>query len=305
MQLTSSLDTYLRRSAVARFIPQLRQRTPRLYNLARGVVNRVLPLHSEAGLARHQARALDRFRREVPITSQSVVLEIGSDGDARVVREIAVAGAARVVGVNPAFADSPPSEAAGPLPHSCELTTGDARRLEFPDESFSAVFSVAVFEHLLDFDLCLAEMYRVLAPGGYVFAEFGPIWSCSIGHHVCAFGDGLEARHHKPETNPIPNYAHLLETRAELDKTLAPNVPPNLLKSILDWTYDSPEINRMFFEDYVECFAASPFELLFLETDDEHLNKVTLNRLTERYPGYRRFDVRNASVLLRKPNSDG
>ncbi len=300
MQLTTRLDAYLRRSALARFIPQLRQRTPRLYGVARNIVNIALPLRSEAGLARHQIRALDRFRREAPISAQSAVLEIGSDGEGKVLREIAACGAARVVGINSAFDHSPPTAVGGQLPDLCELTTGDARKLQFADESFSAVFSVSVFEHLLDFDRCLAEMYRVLKPGGYVFAEFGPIWSCSIGHHVYAFGDGLEARHHKPETNPIPNYAHLLQTRTELHSSLEASVPPNLLKAILDWTYESPNINRMFFEDYVRSFADSQFELLFLETDDEHLDRTMLTALTNRYPGCQRFDVRNACVLLRK-----
>jgi cyclopropane fatty-acyl-phospholipid synthase-like methyltransferase len=148
MPLSSTLDSYLRRSVLARFIPQLRQRTPRLYNFARNAVNRALPINSEAGLARHQARALDRFRREVPIAPKSVILEIGSDADGRVVREIAAAGAARVVGVNPSFAETPPGDAAGPLPASCQLSPGDARHMDFPDENFDAIFSCAVFEHL-------------------------------------------------------------------------------------------------------------------------------------------------------------
>ena len=305
MPLTSRLDASLRRSKLARYIPQLRARTPRLYRIARAAVNVAIPLRSGAGLARHQARALERFHQEVPVTSTSVVLEIGSDLEGKVVREIAAKGAAQVIGINPAFAGSLPAIPNESLSNRCLLTSGDARNLDYGDETFTAIFSVAVFEHLLDFQRCLNEMHRVLKPGGFVFAEFGPIWSCSIGHHVYAFGDGMEARHHKPETNPIPNHAHLLQTRSEMLSALQATVPPNLLKSILDWTYEAPDINRLLFEDYVRAFAESSFELIFLETDEEHVDRATLAALCEKYPGYRRFDVRNATVLLRKSAGEG
>jgi hypothetical protein len=47
----------------------------------------------------------------------------------------------------------------------------------------------------------------------------------------------------------------------------------------------------------------SSFELISLETDEEHVNRGTQAALTSRYPKYQRFDVRNAAVLLRRPAS--
>jgi SAM-dependent methyltransferase len=302
MSLAHRFDERLRRSAAARFIPQLRRRVPRLYGFVRGLIDRAAPLGSQHGLARHQARAVADFcrlceLRELP----SPVLEIGSDFEGRVLRELLSRGAASVVGINPAFAASAPDEeTVRALAPAGTLQVGDVRDLDFQDGELSAIFSVSVFEHLEDLGSCLREMHRVLRPGGCVYADFGPIWSCSVGHHVYATADGLEARHFKPETNPVPNHAHLLRTRAELAADLRDAVPGNLLDAILEWIYDGPGINRLLFEDYLRAFEESELEMLLLETDDEHVNGGTLAELRQRYPGYERFDVRNAKVMLRK-----
>lgn len=47
----------------------------------------------------------------------------------------------------------------------------DAHDLPFEDGSFDACFAVAVLEHVADPQRCVAEIVRVLAPGGFVFAE--------------------------------------------------------------------------------------------------------------------------------------
>lgn len=45
---------------------------------------------------------------------------------------------------------------------------GDVRQLPFPDEIFQRVECDAVLEHVFQPDMALAEMTRVLAPGGYL-----------------------------------------------------------------------------------------------------------------------------------------
>jgi SAM-dependent methyltransferase len=47
----------------------------------------------------------------------------------------------------------------------------DAHRLPFADGSFDGVVAQAVLEHVLDPHRCVAEIHRVLAPGGLVYAE--------------------------------------------------------------------------------------------------------------------------------------
>jgi arsenite methyltransferase len=48
------------------------------------------------------------------------------------------------------------------------LVQGDAAELPFPDASFDAATSTQVYEYLPDVDHALAELYRVLRPGGRV-----------------------------------------------------------------------------------------------------------------------------------------
>ncbi len=47
----------------------------------------------------------------------------------------------------------------------------DAHDLPFQSESFDGVVAQAVLEHVLDPALCVAEIHRVLRPGGLVYAE--------------------------------------------------------------------------------------------------------------------------------------
>lgn len=47
----------------------------------------------------------------------------------------------------------------------------DAHDLPFASESFDGVIAQAVLEHVLDPARCVAEMHRVLKPGGLVYAE--------------------------------------------------------------------------------------------------------------------------------------
>lgn len=46
------------------------------------------------------------------------------------------------------------------------LLTGDMTRLPFPDQTFDAIFTADVLEHLPDLGPCVAELERVLKPEG-------------------------------------------------------------------------------------------------------------------------------------------
>ena len=52
---------------------------------------------------------------------------------------------------------------------------GDATCLPFPDDSFDVVITSEVLEHIQDDVAAIAEMYRVLKPGG-IFAVTVPSW---------------------------------------------------------------------------------------------------------------------------------
>ena len=64
------------------------------------------------------------------------------------------------------------------------LVCGDATRLPFPDNSFDAVISTAVWEHLPDVPAAVNELNRVLKPGGIARIAIHLFPSLSGGHQL-------------------------------------------------------------------------------------------------------------------------
>lgn len=58
-----------------------------------------------------------------------------------------------------------------------DVQVGSATELPFADQSFDVACSFKVLAHIRDIDRALAEMARVVRPGGHVIAEFYNPWS--------------------------------------------------------------------------------------------------------------------------------
>ena len=91
------------------------------------------------------------------------VLDVGT-GDGQVARLAAsLDGVSTVVGVDPARAQLATARARGGGPAYARAA---ATRLPFTDAGFDVVVACLVFEHIHDADTALAEVARVLTPGG-------------------------------------------------------------------------------------------------------------------------------------------
>lgn len=95
------------------------------------------------------------------------VLDVGC-GDGQIGRALVRAHGTRVIGVDPTWnqvvvakerSDRDPTLAV-------HVARAEAARLPFVDESFDAVVACLVFEHITDVDSAIAEVSRVLRPGG-------------------------------------------------------------------------------------------------------------------------------------------
>jgi SAM-dependent methyltransferase len=264
----------------------VRARAPRLYAALNRARRRLIVGGGRPGLDTYQVLALERFRALCRPRPGARVLEIGSDLGLEVLRELR-AGGGTAYGINLTQARGP-----GGL-------RADARALPFADGAFDFIFSIAAFEHIHDLPRALAEMHRVLVPGGMVYANFGPIWSSGRGHHVVAEADGEVARHNRPETNPLPDFVHLVCGREELAAGLAgAGIRPALARAIVAWVYDGAGINRMCFHEYLEAFRASPFALRSLRTEEDAVAPGTRRLLRYRVPAEERFEVTNVEAVL-------
>jgi SAM-dependent methyltransferase len=69
---------------------------------------------------------------------------------------------------------------------SDRLLVSDVGRLPFPPGSFDLAISAAAFEHFLDVPSVVAELQRVLRPGGMVWVSIH-LFTCPTGGHNIAF----------------------------------------------------------------------------------------------------------------------
>lgn len=90
------------------------------------------------------------------------VLDVGC-GDGQVSRLAVRGGATRVVGVDPTWNQLVTADARG---GGASYARAGAGRLPFRSGSFDAVVACLVFEHIRDVDDAIAEVARVLRPGG-------------------------------------------------------------------------------------------------------------------------------------------
>jgi len=90
------------------------------------------------------------------------VLDIGT-GEGQLARLLVHDGVSRVVGVDPTVAQLTVARERG---GGVQYARSDAYGLPFPDSSFDAVVVCLVFEHVLKLEPAIAEVARVLEPGG-------------------------------------------------------------------------------------------------------------------------------------------
>jgi SAM-dependent methyltransferase len=96
------------------------------------------------------------------LAGATAVLDVGT-GEGQVARVAAEAGARRVVGVDPIWAQLTVAKQRGSSP---TYARAEAAALPFTAGAFDAVVACLVFEHIDAVDEALAEVGRVLRPGG-------------------------------------------------------------------------------------------------------------------------------------------
>ena len=158
---------------------------------------------------------------------------------------------------------------------SFPLVIGDiTRKTEFADDSFDSILTLSVLEHLSDVRAAFQEMVRLLKRGGEMLHMFGPAWSCAYGHHI--YADSSD-----PLLNfslwDMPAHMHLLCSPDEIKRFYRDQGYPDTIgDTVLHWYYDTPIINREFYDEYIrimsdQCFQIDKMHLMYNELPRGHL----------------------------------
>jgi ubiquinone/menaquinone biosynthesis C-methylase UbiE len=136
---------------------------------ARELVARTLELR---GRSEDEVASRSAYLGLLGIAAGERVLEVGC-GSGVVLRDVArrVTPGGRAVGLDPSpalLAVARELAAAAGLAGLVELHEGDARSLPFGDGAFDAVLAVTALVHIPDAERVIAEMVRVVRPGGRV-----------------------------------------------------------------------------------------------------------------------------------------
>jgi len=136
----------------------------------------------------------DDFSRPLDVRGKRV-LDFGSGYGGRTVR-YAELGAASVIGIEivPEMVEEG-REFAKARGCRTEFVQSVGESMPFADESFDLVCSYDVFEHVQFVERCLQECWRVLAPGGSLYAVFPPYYHPTGGSHL----------HGYISRSPLPN----------------------------------------------------------------------------------------------------
>ena len=174
------------------------------------------------------------------------VLEIGCGGG-ELIRMMLAAhrDVEEIVGINWPPLDLPD------LGPKVDVRPMDAGNMDFADDSFDVICSLATFEHLADLGAAFGEINRVLMPGGFLIAKWSPIWSGFDGHH---FGPRLSGGTDTPIALP---WAHLMFDRESLPGYLArgEGFSHETAENAAERIYGSTWLNRRTVHEYRSVIA--------------------------------------------------
>ena len=166
---------------------------------------------------------------------------------------------------------------------------------------FDAVVSMDAFEHIPRFATMLSRTFDALRPGGKLMSMYSVIWSSHFGHHLWGVTDKAGKTYYI-ESSPIPKWGHLLMRPQEMYEYLLDHTDADAADEIVYHVYHSENLNRLFYEDYEQYFAHSPFQRFEIKRfiPDVHPDSETRKKLERLYPGRKRFEVSSILAICDK-----
>ena len=234
--------------------------------------------------------------------ADKVMLDLGASVHGYALEAALIKGVRRYEGIDLGIKrhwKSPSVEFVGDTGNIGRLTQMIASRLEFTEDTFDCILAISTFEHFLNPEDALMEMYRVLHTGGVALVMFEPVWTSSYGHHL----------HHLGAISKlVPDWGHLYLTEAQMRTVLAkqpwPDDSPLSVEQAVRWIYHDGEINRFDIRKLKDVFRHSPFDIVWmcdLPDEDTDQKRTIAESLTRRVPfSTDELMTKGLSLLLRK-----
>jgi len=180
------------------------------------------------------------------------VLDVGT-GEGQLARHLLAHGVERVTGLDPTVNQLREAVARG---GGARYVRADAVRMPFADGSFDGVLACLVFEHIAEIDDALAEVARVLAPGGtFLFLLNHPLLQAPdsgwvddqiLGEQYWRIGpsriESLEDEELAPGVRlpffhrPMSRYVNsMAANRLLIDGMLEPSPPPGFITRAVEY----------------------------------------------------------------------
>jgi len=234
---------------------------------------------------RENPRFWSRFGGRPVLVGKSV-LDVGC-GHGSLCVDTAKAGASQVVGLdlNKKLIDFATENIQQNYPDLLDTLSFQYLNLsDYPLASFDYILSKDSFEHILDLTGMLAEMSSRLAPGGRIYAGFGPLYNSPFGDHGMAY-------------SPIP-WAHVFLGK----KRFAERVDRRWTHEV-DSIYDLG-LNGLSFADYRRIFQESGLKTIYFETNSSEKSISTMFSVLRRAPFLTEYFTHNIYCILEKPPAD-
>ena len=229
------------------------------------------------------------------------VLEIGGDSKYEVANLLLEKGVAHVTTIN--IGSNFPT---GEVNEKLSTVKLDATQLtsKFSEGTFDIAFGVAILEHVNNVPLMLDQLYDVLKSGGIALLHGGPIWSSRKGHHTWVKSGQNVYRFSDQNTNPIPDWYHLLLNYDEMIEYLITEkkLSSQDASAIAEHVYKSPNLSRKSYFEILEAFDNSKFykvkmiESCGLKPSVEMAEKLSKTK----WKAQTKFDVSGLGFVVRK-----
>lgn len=167
------------------------------------------------------------------------ILEVGCS-DGMVCEMLAQLGAGRVVGIDTMETAGFSAEQENVL-----CMKMDANDMDFPENSFDYVMSIATFEHLSGPVRVLENMLRVTRTGGYVYVQAGPLYYSPYGHHMFAYFQNYPWIHLRKSKEEIVIYMRQHGIDKQVHRDLAMEAD-----EYINGTLSTEHLNGLFLDQY-------------------------------------------------------